>query len=358
MQTVNASRQRWDEMLCGLAGLLPAGPASVLVDGRGEQPTVLAIRLAAALNASGRACIRLHGGEPDGADGGELAEPRTATAAVRVADSLSLREVSSWDVVIWARTAPAGHGARNGDSHAGGEERADIVIDLHDPDWPVIRRVAAPLAARGPWYLAETRAFFACRAATWDTKFGDDLPGYAAAVAAAGIRPGGVVIDVGCGTGRALPPLRQAVGPAGAVIAFDLTPEMLSQAQPAILEASAALVLADARSLPFADSSADAIFAAGLINHLPDTEAGLSELARVTRPGGLLVLFHPSGRAALATRHGRALSPDEPLAAGPLRRSTQATGWRLNAYDDAMDRFFAVAVRAGGLSRPQGGRRD
>jgi len=51
-------------------------------------------------------------------------------------------------------------------------------------------------------YIAETRAFFGCRAATWDTKFGDDLPAYCAAVAEAGIRRGGVAIDVGCGTGR------------------------------------------------------------------------------------------------------------------------------------------------------------
>jgi hypothetical protein len=57
------------------------------------------------------------------------------------------------------------------------------------------------------------------------------------------------------------------------------------------------------------------------------------------------VLFHPSGRAALAARHGRTLSPDEPLSAGRLHRSTQATGWRLTTYDDAVDRFFAVAVR-------------
>ena len=64
-------------------------------------------------------------------------------------------------------------------------------------------------------YVAETQAFFGCRAATWDAKFGDDLPGYRAAVAEAGIRPGGVAIDVGCGTGRALPPLREAVGPDG-----------------------------------------------------------------------------------------------------------------------------------------------
>ena len=81
-------------------------------------------------------------------------------------------------------------------------------------------------------YLAKTRAFFACRAATWDTKFGDDLPSYRAAVDEAGIRRGGVAVDAGCGTGRALPPLREAVGPAGAVIALDVTPEMLDAARP------------------------------------------------------------------------------------------------------------------------------
>ena len=199
--------------------------------------------------------------------------------------------------------------------------------------------------ASGERYIADTQAFFACRAATWDTKFGDDLPAYRAAVAEAGIRSGGVAIDVGCGTGRALPPLREAVGPGGSVIAVDLTPEMLAAARPKSSAAGAALLLADARALPFADASVDAIFAAGLVNHLPDEVAGLRELARVTRPGGVLVLFHPSGRSALAARHGRALAADEPLAEGALRRSTAASGWRLTAYDDASERFFAVAER-------------
>ena len=202
-----------------------------------------------------------------------------------------------------------------------------------------------PPRASGARYVAETQAFFGCRAATWDTKFGDDLPAYRAAVAEAGIRRGGVAIDVGCGTGRALPPLREAVGPGGSVIAVDLTPEMLAAARPKSSAAGAAVILADARALPFADAAADAIFAAGLVHHLPDTEAGLRELARVTRPGGLLVLFHPSGRAALAARHGRALSADEPLAEGTLGRLTSAAGWRLTAYDDAPQRFFAVAER-------------
>jgi ubiquinone/menaquinone biosynthesis C-methylase UbiE len=194
-------------------------------------------------------------------------------------------------------------------------------------------------------YLAETRAFFAVRAATWDDKFGDDMPAYAAAVTEAGLRRDGVVVDVGCGTGRALPALRQAVGPRGTVIAVDVTPEMLREARCHDRAAHAVLVLADARRLPLAAASADAVFAAGLVSHLPDPEAGLRELARVTRRGGLLVLFHPSGRAALAARHGRTLSPEEPLAAVPLRRSTRDTGWHLTVYDDAAERFFALAVR-------------
>jgi ubiquinone/menaquinone biosynthesis C-methylase UbiE len=194
-------------------------------------------------------------------------------------------------------------------------------------------------------YLTETRAFFAVRAANWDAKFGHDLPAYAAAVAQAGIPLGGTVADVGCGTGRALPALRRAVGPHGTVVAIDITPEMLLEARGAGRAADGGLVLADARRLPLVDASVDAVFAAGLVNHLPDTEAGLRELARVTRPGGLLVLFHPSGRAALAARHGRSLSQDEPLAAEPLRCLTRATGWELRSHDDAADRFFAVAVR-------------
>jgi hypothetical protein len=108
-------------------------------------------------------------------------------------------------------------------------------------------------------------------AATWDTKFGDDLPAYSA-ITQARIRPGGVVIDLGCGTGRA-------------------------------------------------------------------------QLARVTRPGGLLILFHPTGRAALAARHGRTLEPDEPLAEPQLQRSTRYIEWQLTAYDDAEHRFLAIATR-------------
>jgi ubiquinone/menaquinone biosynthesis C-methylase UbiE len=112
------------------------------------------------------------------------------------------------------------------------------------------------------------------------------------------------------------------------------------------------LILADARRLPIAPAAADVVFAAGLVQHLPDPAAGLAELARVTRTGGRLLMFHPTGRAALAARHGRTLRPDEPLNEPVVTRLLDAAGWRLTRYDDADDHFVALAVRTDGRPAP------
>jgi SAM-dependent methyltransferase len=320
--------QRWGEVLGHLTRLLPAQAASVLVDGHQALAAVLADRLVEALHALGRPSARLGPATPLADEDAWYAD-RSATT-VAVADGPGWRAyppTGRWDLVIWLRT---------GRATADREPGADVVVDVHDPAWPVIRH---------PWYLSESRAFFATRAATWDAKFGDDLPAYARAVAGSGLVPGGVVLDAGCGTGRALPALRQAVGPAGTVLGLDLTPQMLAVAATRARTGYATLVLGDARHLPLADASVDAVFAAGLLTHLPDSVAALGELARVTRPGGRLVLFHPCGRATLAARHGRTLRPDEPLAEASLRQSTMDTGWRLDAYDDAPERFYARATR-------------
>jgi SAM-dependent methyltransferase len=188
-----------------------------------------------------------------------------------------------------------------------------------------------------------TQEFFGARAAGWDAKFPDDAPRYAAAIAEVSPGAGGFVIDAGCGTGRALPLLRAAVGPSGTVLGVDLTPEMLAQAS--AHRADAALVLADCARLPLPDGVADLVFGAGLISHLPAPEDGLREFARVSRRGGRLALFHPIGRAALAARHGREITPDDLRAEPNLRPLLAASGWRLTDYVDADDRYLAVAER-------------
>jgi SAM-dependent methyltransferase len=187
--------------------------------------------------------------------------------------------------------------------------------------------------------------FFGARAADWDRRFPDDGPAYAAAVAELGLRPGDAVLDAGCGTGRALPPLRSAVGPQGVVIGADLTPAMLDEALRAGRGDSGQLLLTDVARLPLRTGSLDAVFAAGLIAHLPQPDVNLRELARAVRPGGRLALFHPIGRAALAARQGRQITDDDLRAEPNLRPLLAGSGWRMISYVDEEARFLALAVR-------------
>ncbi|MFD5408433.1 class I SAM-dependent methyltransferase [Streptomyces nojiriensis] len=187
--------------------------------------------------------------------------------------------------------------------------------------------------------------FFGARAADWDRRFPGDGPAFTTAVAEFGLRPGDRVLDAGCGTGRAMTALRAAVGPAGTVLGVDLTPQMLAAARRAGRDAEGALLLADVARLPLRDEVLDAVFAAGLIAHLPDPGANLRELARVVRPGGALALFHPIGRAALAARHGRELTPDDMRAEHNLGPLLTGSGWDMASYADDDDRFLVLAVR-------------
>ncbi|MFF3885540.1 class I SAM-dependent methyltransferase [Streptomyces sp. NPDC001914] len=189
--------------------------------------------------------------------------------------------------------------------------------------------------------------FFGARAAGWDSRFPDDGPAYADAVARMRLRAGDRVLDAGCGTGRALPPLREAVGGTGMVVGADLTPAMLEAAVRAGRDREGRLLLADVTALPLRTESLDAVFAAGLVAHLPNPASNLVELARVVRPGGTLALFHPIGRAALAARQGRRITPDDLRAEHNLAPLLAGAGWNMTSYVDEDARFLALAVREG-----------
>jgi SAM-dependent methyltransferase len=191
-----------------------------------------------------------------------------------------------------------------------------------------------------------TREFFGARAGRWETTFPDDGPLFEAAIAELAPPSGGVVLDVGCGSGRALPPLRAAVGPDGQVVGLDVTPEMLAEASRRGRRAVASLVLGDAQRLPFAAGTFDACLAAGLISHLADPVLGLRELARACRPGARLALFHPVGRASLAARHGREPDPDDLRAEPQIRAALADAGWVCASVDDGEQRYLVLAVRA------------
>lgn len=119
-----------------------------------------------------------------------------------------------------------------------------------------------------------------------------DLAG-AALVAAAGLRPGQRVLDVGCGRGASLFPAGDAVTVAGAVAGIDLAPGMVAATAAEIKARSLRNVrvqVGDAEAPNFPDASFDAVLAGFVIFFLPDPAAAVRAYFRLLRPGGRVAL--------------------------------------------------------------------
>lgn len=110
-----------------------------------------------------------------------------------------------------------------------------------------------------------------------------------ALVAAAGIRTGMKVLDVGAGSGATSIPAALA---GGDVVASDLTPELLEAGRSAAVASGVALrwVEADAEALPFPDASFDVVLSSFGAMFAPRHQVVADELLRVTRPGGTIAM--------------------------------------------------------------------
>jgi SAM-dependent methyltransferase len=101
----------------------------------------------------------------------------------------------------------------------------------------------------------------------------------------ADIEAGQRVIDVGCGPGALTTELVQRLG-ADAVAAVDPSGQFVEAARER--HAGVDVRLAPAEALPFADDEFDAALAQLVVHFMSDAVAGLAEMRRVTRPGGVV----------------------------------------------------------------------
>lgn len=105
----------------------------------------------------------------------------------------------------------------------------------------------------------------------------------------------GRVLDVATGDGSFIDILLESVASFVSVVGIDVDENELSEARRAIPDRRVELRRADATQLPFRDNSFDTVSISDALHHLADADRAMSEMVRVLRPGGTIIIHEMVG---------------------------------------------------------------
>ncbi len=182
-------------------------------------------------------------------------------------------------------------------------------------------------------------------------RYGPSLAG--GLIGFAGVEAGMRALDVGCGPGALAAALAERLGPAN-VSAVD--PSQPFAAACAARLSGVEVAVAAAEALPFADAAFDAALSQLAVNFMADPEAGVREMARVTRPGGVvaacvwdyageMTLLRAFWDAAREVEPARAAAADEGVVMRRCGEGELAALWREAGLRDVS--AGALVARAG-----------
>jgi SAM-dependent methyltransferase len=144
------------------------------------------------------------------------------------------------------------------------------------------------------------------------------------------------VLDAGCGSGRTLLDLERF----GEVSGIELSPEA---ARVAGGRGGFDVRIGRLEELPWTDGHFDLITSLDVIEHTPDDRATLTELARVCRPGGWLLVTVPAYQA-LWSEHDEANHHYRRYSRGALRTAATAAGWQVTRMTSFNSLLLAPAA--------------
>jgi ubiquinone/menaquinone biosynthesis C-methylase UbiE len=127
------------------------------------------------------------------------------------------------------------------------------------------------------------------------------------------IQQGQSILDVGCGTGDDVLSLAELVGKTGCVVGVDSSENMIEEAKKRSKlrggnKISIELHVGNAHHLDFADNTFDCSRAERLLMHVDDPSKVIAEMARVTKPGGHIVIFDLDRDGVIINHNDRTLT--------------------------------------------------
>ncbi len=164
------------------------------------------------------------------------------------------------------------------------------------------------------------------------------------------LKPGGTLLEVGCGRGAGAKLILKKFQPARLHI-LDLDLEMIVRAKNYLTVTprnSINLYVGDSINLPFKTETLDAVFGFGFLHHVPDWRRALSEIARVLKANGVYYMeeLYPTLYQNVVTKHILFHPEHDRFQSRELKAGLDEAGLRLKrTYEWQKMGLLGVAVK-------------
>ncbi len=118
------------------------------------------------------------------------------------------------------------------------------------------------------------------------------------------LKPGDMVIEPGCGTGRLTKLIAERIGPSGVVVASDISPKMIAKAHDRLRNyENVQIFLEEIEKVPVCLKSFDMVLCHNVFPHFDDKFLITSKLATALKPNGKMVVSHFMNSSGVNSLH-------------------------------------------------------